>query len=583
MESSAVCPPVMCELCGLPVSRGCVSGRAVVLAPPTEIAVPEFTIDDCQAEIDRLDEAISKSRSQLLNLSAELNAGREIFDGMLMMLDDPLVLQSCRDEITQYRVNAELAVKRMTEKFSNLFAEMDDPYLRERSRDVRDISDRIIRNLLGRFESRSRTLSEPSILVSDSISPAELLSFSRPNILGIITVSGSVTSHVALLARAFGIPSVTSIAGLLDRVSDGDFLLLDGTSGRVVANPSAAEQAAFALLQERARLDAAELAAECGRPAATADGRQLKVLANTDANTPHGAVAATGADGIGLYRSEYLWLSLNRTPTEEEQTAAYSAMLREVPAGQPVVIRMLDIGGDKVMRDGRRMQDPETNPFLGNRSIRFLLDNPDEFRRQIRAVLRASSGGNLRLMYPMVSTLEELRAANLLVEDCKSELQSMNVPFNPGILRGSMVEVPSAALIADDLAKECDFISIGTNDLIQYTLAADRQNDRVARLYQPTHPAVLRLIKRTIDAGNAAGIPVSVCGECAADPVVASLLIGMGATSLSVSPSLIPLVKRTLRSFTWSGLQALACDTLDMMSGKTGSEVYQFCKERVKP
>ena len=183
----------------------------------------------------------------------------------------------------------------------------------------------------------------------------------------------------------------------------------------------------------------------------------------------------------------------------------------------------------------------------------------------------------------MVSTLEELRAANLLVEDCKSELQSMNVPFNPDILRGSMVEVPSAALIADDLAKECDFISIGTNDLIQYTLAADRQNDRVARLYQPTHPAVLRLIKRTIDAGNAAGIPVSVCGECAADPVVASLLIGMGATSLSVSPSLIPLVKRTLRSFTWSGLQALACDTLDMMSGKTGSEVYQFCKERVKP
>ena len=247
----------------------------------------------------------------------------------------------------------------------------------------------------------------------------------------------------------------------------------------------------------------------------------------------------------------------------------------------PVVIRMMDIGGEKVMRDGRRMQDPEANPFLGNRSIRFLLDNPDVFRCQIRAVLRASTGGNLQLMYPMVATLEELRAANLLLEDCKAELRDMGVAFNPKILRGSMIEIPSAAMIAEDLVKECDFISIGTNDLIQYTLAADRQNEKVARLYQPTHPAVLRLIKRAIDAGVAAGIPASVCGECAADPLMAALLVGMGATSISVSPSLIPLVKRTLRSFTWPELQTLARETLETMSGKTGAEVYQFCKERV--
>jgi phosphotransferase system enzyme I (PtsI) len=315
------------------------------------------------------------------------------------------------------------------------------------------------------------------------------------------------------------------------------------------------------------------------QPGRTLDVRPVPFLANVDSSTALADLHTAGAEGIGLYRTEYLWLQEDREPSEEEQTQAYTEVARALPDGQAVAIRVLDLGGDKMPKSGGIMHR-EANPFLGNRSIRFLLRNPDVFHRQLRAVLRASAHGNVQILYPMVTTIDELHAANMELHTCMAELKAQGIPFDESIQRGVMIEVPAAALIADALAKECEFFSIGTNDLIQYTLAVDRVNETVARLYQPTHPAVLQLIDLAVTAAHANGLRVSVCGETAADPVMAMLFIGMGVDELSMSPNLIRLVKRAISQISFADAKALA-DSVRRMMGTPADQIYAFCRNQL--
>ena len=572
-------------LTGLAASRGFVAGPVYLFRTTGSDQVPEYRIaeDQVQQELARLSDAFALTRNQIRSLSAELNkriSGDEatIFDGHLMILEDPSFSGACRDRIAKEYFNAESAVNAVAEKYSSIFAAMDDAYLKERAKDVGDIAKRIVRNLLGGGDSQAFRVEQPCIVVADELTPSETISLPKHLILGFATDRGSATSHTALLARALGIPSVVGLGSLSEVVKTGDLLLLDGSRGKVIVNPGREEQAAFDKMMARSKtlettLDEGKLA-----PGVTADGHPVPMLANVDHSMPMTGLYSVGAEGIGLYRSEHLWLTLDREPSEEEQVHAYTAVARALPPNLPVTIRVLDIGGDKMLRGAPTHK--EANPFLGNRSIRYLLRCPDVFRRQLRAILTASAHGNVRLMYPMISTIEELRAANLELHGCMERMRAEGLPFDENIKRGVMIEIPAAALISDALAKESDFFSLGTNDLVQYTLAVDRVNETVARLYQPTHPAVLQLIAMSVEAGHAHGLRVSVCGEMAADPVLAVLMVGMGVDELSMSPNLIPLVKRIVRQITYADAQGLAA-TVRRMSGTSADKIYSYCRNQI--
>lgn len=570
----------MHTFCGTAVSRGFVSGPAYLLRNAASETVPELTVDDPEAEMARLKAATEVTRQQIASLSAELkkwsgNPDPDIFSGHLMMLEDPVIRAECATLIREQRRNAEYAVQQVAAKYMTVLSEMDDPYLKERSKDVADVSRRLIRNLLGNETAIPFAADKPCIVVTDELTPSEVLSFPKRMVLGFAADRGSATSHAILLARALGIPTVVGLRTLSTVTHTGDLILLDGSRGSVTVNPDAAARAAFAKLQERGR--ALETALEAGQdqPGMTADGHAVPLYANVDVNTAMSSLHQVHAEGIGLYRTEYLWIALNREPTEAEQTEAYTQAVRALPPGTPVTIRVLDLGGDKLTRQDDRQED---NPFLGNRSIRFLLRHPETFRTQLRAILRASAHGTVQLMYPMIATLDELLAANRELERAKEELTQAGIPFDHAIKVGSMIEIPAAALIAEDLAEICDFFSIGTNDLIQYTLAVDRLNEAVSNLYQPTHPAVLRLIDRTVRAGHAKGIRVSVCGEAAADPAIAILLVGMGIDGLSMSSNLIPLVKYALRAVPLAEAQSLARQCLEAR-GATAKTIETMCRE----
>lgn len=577
----------MLVLTGLAVSRGVVAGPVCLFRTTGTESIPEVRLEPEQVacETERLSDAFALTRNQIRSLAAELSkriSGEEatIFDGHLMILDDPSFIGACRERISKDLINAEAAVDRVAGKYASIFAAMDDAYLKERAKDVGDIAKRIVRNLLGGSDALSLRVEQPCIVVADELSPSETISLPKNLILGFATDRGSTTSHASLLARALGIPAVVGLGALSSSVQTGDWLLLDGTSGKVVVNPGRDERLAFDKMVARSKSLDEKLGLGKTSPGAMSDGRPVPMLANVDPSTPMTGLYAVGAEGIGLYRTEYLWLTLGREPSEDEQMHAYTEAVRALPDSQPVTIRVLDIGGDKVAKGASASPHKEANPFLGNRSIRFLLRNPDVFRRQLRAILRASAHGNVSLMYPMVSTIEELSAANLEVHACMEQMRAEGLTFDEKIKRGVMIEIPAAALIADALAKEADFFSIGTNDLIQYTLAVDRLNETVARLYQPTHPSVLHLIAMTVDAGHAHGIKVAVCGEMAADPVMAVLLVGMGVDEFSMSPNLIPPVKRIVGQVSLADAQTLAA-TARRMSGTSADKIYAFCRNQV--
>lgn len=574
-------------LTGLAVSRGFVMGPAFLYRTRTSEQVPEYRIEPEQVEheVARLMEALALTRTQICALAQELKKrinGDEatIFDGHLMILDDPTLQGSCKEKIAKDLHNAEAAVKQVSDTYSSIFDAMDDSYLRERAQDVGDIARRILRNLSGvGSDVHALSVEQPCIVVADELSPSEAISLPKHQILGFATDRGSTTSHASLLARALGIPAVVGLGSLSAHVKSGDLLLLDGTRGKVVVNPDSEECAAFEKMMARSRTLTESLEQVTMQPGRTLDVRPVPFLANVDSSTPLADLYTAGAEGIGLYRTEYLWLQEDREPSEEEQTHAYMEVARALPEGQSAAIRVLDLGGDKMTKSGG-MTYREANPFLGNRSIRFLLRNPAVFRRQLRAILRASAHGNVQILYPMIATIDELHAANMELHTCMTELKAEGVPFDESIQRGVMIEIPAAALIADALAKECEFFSIGTNDLIQYTLAVDRVNETVARLYQPTHPAVLQLIDLSITAAHANGLKISVCGETAADPVMAMLFVGMGVDELSMSPNLIRLVKRAVSQISFADAKALA-DSVRRMMGTPADQIYAFCRNQL--
>lgn len=572
---------------GLATSRGFAVGPVFLYSKTSALSVPEYILSDADvaAELSRYRAALAETRRQIEELAAKLKSdadgiATDVLANHLLLLEDPVAISAVERRIRDEHLNAEAAIRRTTDDFRAMFAKMKDEYLRERQRDVEDIESRMMRILLGCGDSTFEHVTSPVIVVADDLTPSETVTFPRELILGFATNRGSATSHAALLARALGIPAVVGLGDITSRVQAGDIIQLDGSTGVVTVNPDAQTRAAF----DRHAKSEQELLARIEKDDVDARGTSVpsvRLCANVQPGVSIKDLSSYGAQGIGLYRSEYLWLGGEADPDEEEQVAAYSEAARtaaELGADARVVFRVLDLGGDKMQR-GQRVH--ESNPFLGNRSIRYLLSHREVFHVQLRAILRASAHGPSAVMYPMIATLDELREANAELVRAMESLRAEGIPFDAKIPRGMMVEVPSAALNADAFAKECDFFSIGTNDLVQYTMAADRANERVSYLYQPANPAVIRLVDMTVRAARAAGIPVAVCGESASDPVLGVLWMGLGVTELSMSAGYIPPVRKVLQAVSMDDARALAERVRGYGASRAAAEIYAECRALV--
>ena len=574
----------MRTIAGLATARGLAIGPAFIYRGGGEIPIPQYVVEPGREadELVRLERAILETQRDLQGLVAVLKerAGRadvRVFECHLMLLEDVVLRGETEKYIREDRLNAETAVRRTANHARQQFGSMNDPYFRERVRDLDDVERRLLKALTGFAENPHLELKAPSIVLADDLTPSETVQLPREYVLGFATNGGSTTSHVALLARAMGIPAVTGLGDITARAVAGEMVLLDGTNGAVTLFPTDAAVADFTDLVERQREIVAE--ATQGAPAGMLrDGTDVPLYANVHPGVPVADVKERGARGVGLYRSEYLWLNRERAPTEEEQFEAYrdaAKFAATLGSKSSITIRTLDIGGDKLVRG---ISATEANPFLGNRSIRYLLSNPDVFARQLRAILRASVYGKMAIMYPMVSCVEELREAAKVLERVKARLDEEGVAYDHAVPVGAMIEVPAAAINADALAKYVQFFSIGTNDLVQYTMAADRGNEAVAHLYQPTNPAVLKLMRLTVAAAKRNGIWVGVCGESASDPVAGVLWAALGVDILSMSATYIPIIAKLLSRLTRADLDAYAKAVEDLGDGVTAAEVYAACE-----
>jgi phosphotransferase system enzyme I (PtsI) len=547
---------------GIPVSAGVCRGKILVLGK-SQAAVPRRELAESAAveEINRLEKALIQTRQQILEVQRKVSTGMGaeeggIFDAHLLVLEDRTLLDEVIRNIQEAKVNAEYAFHVVAEKYASTLAAIEDDYLRERATDMRDVTARILNNLMGRQEEVDlKKLAEPCIIISYDLTPSTTAQLDRKTVLGFATDIGGRTSHTAIMARSLRIPAVVGLKGASNQLETGQYALLDGYNGVVIINPT--DQTLFEygqIIRKQVSLEE-KLRDIQAKPAITLDGHRVMLSANVEQGTDAEEVRANGAEGVGLFRTEFLFINREVTPTEEEQYQSYRQMAAALKP-EPVVIRTLDLGGDKFL--SHLQVPPEMNPFLGWRAIRYCLQEKVVFRTQLRAILRASAEGNVKMMYPMISGLDELNQANAMVESCKAELRAEKVPFNENLEIGAMIEIPSAVLVANSLAKRLKFFSLGTNDLIQYTLAVDRMNEKVAHLYEPTHPAILRLIKATVDAGRKAGIWVGVCGEMAGDPVLTPLLLGLGVDELSAAPPLVPSIKFLIRRLKLSEAKELA-------------------------
>lgn len=568
---------------GLGVSPGVVIGPAFVLVSEGDQVVErKIPRNRVEAEIGRFEDAIIETRRQLKQIQKDLEttaraSDTSILDAHLMVLDDRVFLEEVIAEIKTKQRNAEAVVKTVSDKYAAVLASVGDAYLRERIVDVKDVASRVIRNLQGSSTSVLGTLNEKHIIVAQDLEPSETASLDKKWVMGFVTDHGSPTAHTAVLARALEIPAIVGLRSVTQVVVSGDELLMDGNRGIMVIHPSKKRLRDYGKVAEARESIRKELTELKDERAVTKDGRQIVLSANVEGADEVGAVGRYGAHGVGLFRSEYLFISRKRQVGEDEQTQVYQQIAARL-APAPVIIRTLDLGGDKYVPDGQARIE-EANPFLGCRSIRRSLMYPDEFKSQMRAILKANKAGNVKIMYPMVSTVEELIKANVILQQAKDELIREGVDFQPDIDVGVMIEIPSAALSADSLAAHVDFFSIGTNDLVQYTFAVDRVNERVAYLYQPTHPSVLQLIKLAVEAGHRHKIWVGLCGEMAADPLVTPLLVGLGLDELSVNPSSVPLIKDAVRSITLTEARELATAAL---ACTTSAEVLGLCREMTR-
>jgi phosphoenolpyruvate-protein phosphotransferase (PTS system enzyme I) len=564
---------------GIPVSAGVCRGKVLVLGK-SHASVPKRQIPEAQIpeEVARLEAALSQTRQQILEVQRKVCDGMGaqeggIFDAHLLVLEDRTLLDEVLRNIQEKQQNAEYAFHVVAEKYASTLAAIEDDYLRERATDMRDVTSRILNNLMGRQEEVDlRKLKEPCIIISDDLSPSTTAQLDKKTVLGFATDVGGKTSHTAIMARSLRIPAVVGLKSASNELETGDYVLLDGYNGVIIINPT--DQTLFeygqiirkqVTLQEKLR--DIQL-----KPAVTLDGHRITLSANVEQPRDAEEVLANGGEGVGLFRTEYLFINRDTMPTEDEQYEAYKQVASALKS-QPVVIRTLDLGGDKFHS---HLQAPtELNPFLGWRAIRYCLQEPTVFRSQLRAILRASVEGNIKMMYPMISGVDELNQANALLDHYKAELRAEKIPFDENMEVGAMIEVPSAVLVADALARRLKFFSLGTNDLIQYTLAVDRMNEKVAHLYEPTHPAIVRLIKNTVEAAHRNNIWVGVCGEMAGDPVLTPLLLGLGVDELSAAPALVPPVKFLIRRLKMNEARDLAEFALNCESA---SDILTRCQ-----
>jgi len=565
---------------GIPVSAGVCRGRILVIDRPRhEVKKRHLEEHEVPEEINRLERALAETRHQILEVQHKVSEsmGAEesgIFDAHLLVLEDRVVIDEVVRVISEQKVNAEHAFHSVADRYATSLAAIEDDYLRERANDMRDVTNRVLNNLLGLTEEIDlRHLKEPCIIISHDLTPSHTAQLDRHNVLGFATDAGSRTSHTAIMARSLRIPAIVGLNDASLQLQTGDYALLDGFNGALVIDPSDQTLFQYGQIVRQQESLQEKLRDLLQTPAVTLDGHHVQLSANIEQASDAETVRANGAEGIGLFRTEYLFIQRERPPGEEQQFQDYVAAARSLKP-LPVVIRTLDLGGDKFMAHLALPQ--ESNPFLGWRAIRFCLQERDLFREQLRAILRASVEGNVKMMYPMISGLEELNQANQLVEECKVELRQEGVPFDENIAIGIMIETPSAVMVADSLAKRAKFFSIGTNDLIQYSLAVDRMNEKIAHLYEPTHPAIVRLIKATTEAARRQNITVSVCGEMAGDPVLAPLLLGLGVDELSVAPSLVPAVKFLVRRLKLSEARELAAFALECESA---ADILARCQE----
>jgi len=570
------------QLKGIPAAPGIAIGSAYIFGKQ-EIRINKRPIKESEIplEIVRFEEALIKTRRQIMDIQKKISKemgqeGSEIFDAHLLVLEDRMLIDEVISHLKKEKQGVEYIFNEALSKYAKVFSKIEDEYLRERVADISDVGRRVIHNLMGKQQKSLSDLDEPVIVVSHDLSPSDTAAMQKKHVMGIVTDIGGRTSHTAILAKSLEIPAVVGLEQATLTIRNDDKLIVDGRQGIVIVNPNKEQISKYSRAKEEIFKLTSTVQEFRDLAPVTTDGHRVVLAANIELPEEVDSVIAHGAEGVGLYRTEFFYMNRKDLPSEDEHYRRYRAVAEKVKPNA-VIIRTLDLGGDKFLSSLNVPRD--MTPFLGWRAIRFCLAQPQIFKVQLRAILRASAHGNLKLMYPMISGIEELMQANKLLEECKLELKKQKTPFDNDIEVGAMIEVPSAALTCDILAQEVSFFSIGTNDLIQYSLAVDRSNEKVAYLYEPTHPAVLRLIKSIIDAGHKADIWVGMCGEMAGEPSLVILLLGLGLDEFSVSTMAIPDLKKIIRSISYKESREVAEKAMTLVSAK---EVEEFTQTKFK-
>ncbi|CCL36439.1 phosphoenolpyruvate--protein phosphotransferase [Clostridioides difficile] len=562
---------------GIGASPGVALGKALVVEH-SELVIEKKSIDNVEAEIAKLEDAVAVSKEELVKVkekaSEELGAEEaEIFEAHLLVLEDPELIGSAIDKIKTESVNAEYALNEIKEMFVSMFESMDNEYMKERAADIKDVTNRILRHILGIKVVDLSALSEEVVLIAHDLTPSDTATMNKKMVLGFLTDIGGRTSHTAIMSRTLEIAAIVGLNDITSKVKDGDFVVFNGDTGEVIVNPDEETINKYTELKAKYEDERKALQLLKGKPSVTLDGKHVELAGNIGTPNDIEGLIKNDAEGVGLYRTEFLYMDRDSFPTEEIQYEAYKAVLEGMD-GKPIVIRTLDIGGDKEL--SYLSMEPEMNPFLGYRAIRLCLDRKDIFKTQLRALYRASIHGRLRIMFPMISSLEELLQAKEVVKEVLAELDSEGVAYAKDVEIGMMIEVPSAAVISDVLAKHVDFFSIGTNDLIQYTCAVDRMNQKISYLYNQFNPAVLRLIKTVIDNAHKEGKWAGMCGESAGDQKMIPILLGMGLDEFSMSPISILPARKLITSVKESDMKKLADEVLNM---GTAEEIKSYIEK----